>query len=189
MDVLKYLCVFCGSQNGNDSQILRVTDELGSLLSRLGIGAICGGSGCGLMKVLIESVFRSEGYVLGVHPKMLDVDQPAHPQLSNLITTDSLYERKYIMINKADAFIVMPGSFGTMDEFFEVMVLNKIKQIKKPILLFNVNGFWDGLISQLNAIQNNGFSDDFASFFRVVESVAEVEGQLMKLHRPVTENP
>ncbi|MEC8460875.1 MAG: TIGR00730 family Rossman fold protein [Pseudomonadota bacterium] len=177
--------MFCGSQNGNDNQVLRSAQELGSMLSRSGVGAICGGSGCGLMKVLIESIFQSGGHVLGVHPKMLDIDQPAHPQLSNLITTDSLHERKNIMIDKADAFLVMPGSFGTLDEFFEVMVLNKINQINKPIFLFNINGFWDGLITQLDAIQKNGFVSDFSSFFRVVKSISEIEESLLKLNELV----
>lgn len=128
--------------------------DLGKYLARNQYKLVYGGANVGLMGVLADAVLENGGEVLGVMPKNLVEKEVAHLNLPELIMTDTMYERKQLMIEKSDAFISLPGGFGTFDELFEVLTLNQLGVIHKPCAIYNVNGYYDNFLAQLDVCVN-----------------------------------
>ena len=144
------IAVFCASADGARPIYGEVAHELGTALATRGIGLIYGGAKVGLMRVVADSVLASGGYVTGVIPHVLVDLEVAHQGISQLHVVDTMHTRKALMGEKADAFLVLPGGFGTLEEMFEVLAWQTLKLHQKPIVLLNINGFYDKLLTFLD---------------------------------------
>ena len=151
---IKNICVFCGSGLGANTKFSQDAEILGKYLADNNYKLIYGGANIGLMGILADAVMENGGTVLGIMPKHLVEKEVAHLNLNELIIVESMDERKNIMIEKSDAFISLPGGFGTFDELFEVLSLNQLGIIHKPCAILNVNGYYDYLLKQLEVCVN-----------------------------------
>ena len=151
------ICVYCGSNSGNDPSFVAAAKDLGSTIAAHGYGLVYGGANIGLMGTVADSVLASAGIVTGVMPKSLADKQIAHPGLSELIVTVSMHERKARMADLSDAFISLPGGLGTFEELFEIWTWAQLGFHQKPIAVLNVNGYYDKLIEFLEDSATKGF--------------------------------
>lgn len=154
---MKYITVFCGSSTGNDIEILEYSKMLGREMATQGIGLVYGGAKVGLMGAVADSVITSGGRAIGVLPRFFNKKEVAHDSLTELVYVDSMQERKNIMNEKADGFIILPGAYGTLDELFEVLTLTQLHLLTKPIGVLNVGGFFDSLLDFLATCTSKGF--------------------------------
>jgi uncharacterized protein (TIGR00730 family) len=143
------ICVFCGSSRGLNPAFAAAAAELGTLLARRGIGVVYGGGNVGLMGVLADSVIAAGGEVIGVIPHGLVARELAYTNATKLHIVNSMHERKAMMASLADAFIALPGGFGTLEEFCEAVTWTQLGVHAKPCGLLNVAGFYDGLLAFL----------------------------------------
>lgn len=151
------ICVYCGSSGGNDPSILKMASDFGRELARRNIGLVYGGSSLGVMGTLADAVMDNGGEVTGVIPGNLFSKEVAHTGITELITVADMHERKQTMANLADAFVALPGGFGTMEELFEIITWNQIGIIDKPVTLLNWNGFYTPLLDMIHHAVEVGF--------------------------------
>jgi uncharacterized protein (TIGR00730 family) len=151
------VCVFCGSEKGNRAEYSVLSRRLGSALVDQGLGLVYGGANVGLMGTLADEVLRRDGYVIGVIPKALVAKEIAHPKLTDLRVVGSMHERKATMAELSDAFIAMPGGFGTIEEFVEVLTWAQLGLHRKPCALLNVSGFFDPFLRFIDHMVKEGF--------------------------------
>jgi uncharacterized protein (TIGR00730 family) len=154
---MKRICVYCGSSNGTRQSYIEAARALGASLVRRGFGLVYGGSNVGLMGALADTVLAQGGEVIGIIPEPLVAREVAHTGLSDLRVVGSMHERKALMSELADAFIAMPGGFGTLEEFCEIVTWVQLGLHRKPCGLLNVAGYYDGLLSFLNHAVAEGF--------------------------------
>lgn len=154
---MKYLCLFCGSSEGNNPIYRTKAAELGAYLARNEMGLVYGGGRAGLMGVAADAVLGFQGEVIGVIPSRMVVKERAHRGLSKLYVVESMNERKHLMTQLSDAFLAMPGGMGTMDELFEVITWNQLDIINKPVGIWNVNGYYDPLLKWMEIAVREGF--------------------------------
>ena len=145
--ILKSVCVYCGSNSGSDPAYAGAARELGALLARQGLGLVYGGGRVGLMGTIADAALAAGGEVIGVIPEMLVKMEVAHLGLADLRVVGSMHERKALMVDLADAFIALPGGFGTLEEFSEVLTWAQLGLHRKPYGLLNVAGFYDPLLA------------------------------------------
>ena len=140
---MKYVCVFCGSSAGNRESYKVAARKLGHLIAEREYTLVYGGSNVGLMAIIADEVLALGGKVIGVMPDSLIEKEVAHPGLTEFIRSESMSDRKEIMMKMSDGFIAMPGGVGTLDELFEVMSWNQLGLMSKPLALLNrSNGRW-----------------------------------------------
>ncbi|WP_339040710.1 TIGR00730 family Rossman fold protein [Candidatus Lariskella endosymbiont of Hedychridium roseum] len=156
MPITKTICIFCGAKKGRNDRIIKLATIVGKIIARKNINLVCGGGNTGLMSIVTAAAVSEGGFVTGILSDGLKSEVP-NTNSTKLIKTPCLQTRKKVMIEIADAFLILPGGYGTLDEFFEIMVLYRIAMIKKPIVLFNYLGFWDDIIKQMDRIQQEGF--------------------------------
>jgi uncharacterized protein (TIGR00730 family) len=154
---IKQLCVFCGSSSGNDPAYLSAANYLGRELSTAGIGLVFGGGRVGLMGVLANAVLSTGGRAVGVMPKSLFEKEIAHTSLTKLHIVNSMHERKALMADLADAFILLPGGFGSWEEFCEIFTWLQLGIHRKPCGVLNVAGYYDSLVLQASRAVSDGF--------------------------------
>jgi len=142
---VKRICVFSGSSPGADVAYRAAATDLGSRLADRGIELVFGGASVGLMGVVADAALEGGGRVIGVIPQSLVDREVAHPALTELRVVDSMHERKAVMAELSDAFVALPGGVGTLEELFEVYTWNQLGLHAKPLGLFNVRGYFDGL--------------------------------------------
>lgn len=142
---IKNICVYCGSSFGRQAIYTETAQALGELLAEQGIRLIYGGAKVGLMGVVADAALSKGGEVIGIIPDSLVSYEVAHKGLSDLIITDSMHTRKMQMAELADAFIALPGGWGTLDELFEVLTWAQLGFHNKPCGLLNVAGYYEGL--------------------------------------------
>jgi len=140
------ICVFCGSSKGIKEIYAQKAESLSDALVERGIELVYGGANIGLMKSIADRVLELGGKVAGVMPGNLAQKEILHENMTETILVDDMQERKKIMEEMSDGFITMPGGFGTMDELFEMLSLNQLGLIHKPVGIYNVGGFYDPLI-------------------------------------------
>lgn len=181
MEKTKKICVFCASSDGNDPDLTRTARETGAMIARKGWTLLYGGACCGLMGQIADSALSCGGSVHGVIPdffKNYDFEV-IHPGLTRLVRVSTMAQRKEILISEADAFVTLPGSYGTLDELFETLVLQQLRQIDKPIFLLNSRNFYAPLLLQLEKIRETGFlQTQNLKLLRIVEKVNELEKDL-----------
>lgn len=157
MNKLEKICVFCGSNEGNDLEVLTVSKALGKALAQREITLIYGAAKIGVMGVLAKSALEHNGRVIGVIPEFLKMKEVVHLGLTELITTENMHQRKLRMHQESDGFIALPGGLGTMEELFEILTWQQLGLHQKPIGLLNINGFYDDLIAMLETMVKRGF--------------------------------
>ncbi|MCR5645920.1 MAG: TIGR00730 family Rossman fold protein [Bacteroidales bacterium] len=154
---MKKICVFCGSSMGFNPVYREKAVELGRVLADNGCELLYGGGSVGLMKVIADVMLERGCKVTGTITQHLMDMHVGHSDIDEMIVVDSMAERKKYLEDEADGFIAMPGGIGTMDEFFEVYVLSQLRVFDKPVALFNVNGYYDGIVEFISHIAKEGF--------------------------------
>ncbi len=154
---MKKICVFCGSSMGFDPIYKEKAAELGRVLADNDCELLYGGGSVGLMKVIADVMLEHGCKVTGTITQHLLDMRVGHEGIDDLIVVESMAERKKILEDMADGFIVLPGGIGTMDEFFETYVLSQLRVFDKPVALYNVNGYYDGLVQFIDHIADEGF--------------------------------
>lgn len=152
------ITVYLGANEGNDPALKQAVRELGRWIGESGNDLIYGGSRCGLMGEIAESVLAAGGEVIGVEPEFFVRDELQHEGLTKLIVTRDMTERKTKMIELGDAFIAFPGGTGTLEEIAEVMSKVSLKHLDAPCILYNLNGYYDGLKALLDHMVEKGLS-------------------------------
>jgi cytokinin riboside 5'-monophosphate phosphoribohydrolase len=143
----KTICVFCGSQEGHDPADVAAARELGAKMAARGFRLVYGGGSIGLMGALARSVLQAGGEVVGIIPQALLDREVGLVEATELIVTMDLRQRKSLMDERADAFVVLPGGFGTLEEFMEVVTLRQLGYHDRPIILLNLHGYYDPLLN------------------------------------------
>jgi uncharacterized protein (TIGR00730 family) len=151
------VCVFAGSKPGSDPRFLETAAALGRALARRRITLVYGGSHSGLMGALADAALAGGGQVVGVMPHLLVDRENAHRGLHELIVTTDMHSRKARMAGLADAFLALPGGYGTLEELFEAVTWGQLGLHRKPVGLLDCGGFWDGLRAFLAGVRNCGF--------------------------------
>lgn len=177
---MRRICVFCGSAAGTDPDILTQARILGRILAERGIGLVYGGASIGVMGAVADACMEAGGDVTGVIPKTLLKREVAHRGITKLIVVDSMHTRKAQMAALSDAFIALPGGFGTFEEVFEMITWNQLGILGKPILLVDVNGFYAGLDAFIRQASQAGFIRESA--LALYERVPDVAEAVRRLH-------
>ena len=154
---MKKICIFCGSSMGFDPIYKEKAAELGQVLADNGCELLYGGGSVGLMKIIADVMMQRHCKVTGTITQHLLDMRVGHPEIDELIVVETMAERKKILEDMADGFIALPGGIGTMDEFFEAYVLSQLRVFDKPVALYNVNGYYDGLVEFIGHIAHEGF--------------------------------
>jgi uncharacterized protein (TIGR00730 family) len=155
---MKRICCFCGSSLGNDPAFKAAAAELGQELGRRGVGVVYGGGRLGVMGALADAALAAGAEVIGVLPRALFGSEVVHEGLTTLHEVGSLHERKARMAELADAFVVLPGGLGTLDEWFEVWTWAQLGVHRKPLALLNVRGYFDPLLAFVEDMVREGFA-------------------------------
>ncbi|MEO7264835.1 MAG: TIGR00730 family Rossman fold protein [Ferruginibacter sp.] len=154
---IKSIAVFCGSKTGNNPLFEAHTKVLGKLLAEEKINIIYGGGNKGLMGAVANAAIEKEGNVIGIIPKLLTESEHQHKGLKELHIVESMHLRKQMLYEKADAAIILPGGFGTLDEVFEILTWNQLSIHSKKIFFLNSGGFYDHLIAHIHKMQEENF--------------------------------
>ena len=154
---MKKICVFCGSSMGFNPIYREKAAELGNVLADNGCELLYGAGSVGLMRIIADVMIERQCKVTGTITQHLSNMHVGHEGIDEMIVVDSMAERKKVLEDMADGFIVMPGGIGTMDEFFEVYVLSQLRVFDKPVALFNVDGYYDGIVQFIDHIAKEGF--------------------------------
>lgn len=157
MTDLQSICVYCGSNTGSDPIFRESAESLGREMAHAGIRLVYGGGSIGLMGILARAVLAHGGTVTGIIPQFLKDREVMLNEASELVVTADMHERKRVMFERSDAFVALPGGIGTLEEVVEMMTWAQLDQHEKPILIANINGFWDPLISQFERMTGDGF--------------------------------
>jgi len=152
-----HVCVFCGARTGNSPLYPAAAGALGTRIGQRGLGLVYGGARVGLMGVLAEAALSSGAPVMGILPHALSSVEVAHAGLTELVLVDGLHARKARMTAESDAFVALPGGFGTLDELFEALTWAQLGLHTRPLGLLNVNGFWDALVASIERQVADGF--------------------------------
>jgi len=165
------ICVFCGSRDPLDPLLSQKGAELGSEMVKRGYDLVYGGGTVGLMGILARQVQKDGGKVLGIIPQSLTPKEVSGEMIGEAIVVKAMHARKLTMYQKADAFIALPGGFGTMEELFEVITWSQLGIHSKPIGILNVKGYWDPLLDLMNNAVKHGFiKSELAQEILVVSS-------------------
>jgi uncharacterized protein (TIGR00730 family) len=170
--------VFCGSQSGGDARYIEAAILTATVLVERGMGVVYGGGRVGLMGVLADTALAAGGEVIGVIPQALSGREIAHDGLTELHVVDSMHERKALMADLSDAFIALPGGYGTMDEFCEILTWAQLRIHNKPVGLLNAFGYYDDLIALFDHMVREGF---VTPRNRMLIASAESPGELLDL--------
>ena len=151
------VAVYCGSRLGNDEVYEQAARELGSALAKSGLGLVYGGASIGLMGAVADGVVDGGAQAVGVIPTFMLKHEIAHEGLTRLHLTDTMHTRKTVMAEYANAFITLPGGLGTLEEIMEIATWRQLYQHEKPMIILNINGFYDSLIEHLKFTTDQGF--------------------------------
>lgn len=177
---MKSISVFCGSSEGNDNYIISQSYSLGVEFAKNDITLVYGAARIGIMGQVAKGVIDNNGKTIGVIPEFLKLKEVYHRNLSELIVTKNMHQRKVIMYEKSEGFIILPGGFGTMDEFFEITTWGQLGLHSKPIGILNLNGFYDDLIALAYTMIKKGFLKQ--SNFEAVVIDTTIKGLLYKMN-------
>ena len=184
MSKINAICVYCGSSPGTDPAFVEAARDFGKILAHSGIRLVWGGGSVGLMGAIASSVIEHGGAATGIIPEFLTAKERPRRLAQEQIITGDMHERKSTMFDRADAFVALPGGIGTLEELVEQMTWAQLGRHKKPILVANINGFWDPLLSLLAHMRVAGLvpPPSRGVDLLVVERVGDI---LPKLHEAV----
>ncbi|WP_049643191.1 LOG family protein [Candidatus Rhodobacter oscarellae] len=173
------VCVFCGARPGNSGVFVAQAQEMGAALAHEGWRLVFGAGDRGIMGAVAESHRTAGGESLGVIPTHLMGFESANAQGDTLVITENMHERKKVMFMNSDAVVVLPGGAGSLDEFFEVLTWRQLGLHQKPIVLINVEGYWDPLLALIDSVIDRGFADaSLRDYFSVAASVDDAMAAL-----------
>ena len=179
------VCVYCGSANNVAAPYIETAAAVATALVQQGTRIVYGGGHVGLMGVVADTALRAGGAVIGIIPEHIRAQEVQHTGLTELHVVQDMHTRKRMMVERADAFVILPGGLGTLDEAFEILTWKKLKLHNKPILLFNLNGYWDPFLAIIDRAVTEGFAQPSdRALFRVVMSVAEMLAALQENGTP-----
>jgi hypothetical protein len=154
---MKRVCVFCGANPGTRAEYGASARELAAVLARRGLGLVYGGGNVGMMGMLADAMLHAGGEVIGVIPQHLVDREVAHGGVTKLHVVNTMHQRKAMMNELSDAFIALPGGFGTLEEFFEILTWSQLGILRKPSGLLNVSGYYDDLLAMMDHAVAEGF--------------------------------
>lgn len=154
---LSSVTVYCGSSPGNQPSFIQAAVAVGQTLAQRGIRLVYGGGGVGMMGAVADAALAAGGHVTGIIPHFLDTRELKHPHLTDIRVVQSMHERKLLMVEESQAFIALPGGFGTLDELFEVLTWAQLRIHQHPVGLLNIDGFFDSLLSFLDHLVTTAF--------------------------------
>ena len=157
MNEIRTVCVYCGSSAGSNPRFIETAQVFGRQLAENGIQLVYGGGAIGLMGAVAQSVLDHGGTVTGIIPGFLSTKEIALDCVQELIVTADMHERKRLMFERSDAFVALPGGVGTLEELVEQMTWQQLGRHTKPILIANIDGFWDPLLGLLAHMRETGF--------------------------------
>src|SRR4029077_3085644 len=153
---IRKICVYCGSSAGTDPAYVAAATRFGEILAEAGIGLVYGGGSAGVMGALARAVQARGGEITGVIPEFLSVKENTFRGATEVVVTHGMHDRKQIMFERSDAFVALPGGIGTLEELVEQLTWAQLGRHKKPILIANLKGFWDGLLGLLDHMVGAG---------------------------------
>lgn len=192
MKSIKNVCVYCGSSAAVDDLYKNAAREVGEGLARDGMTLVYGGGASGLMGMTADATMAAGGKVIGIFPEFLGRFETPHKGLTEIFIVDSMHSRKEKMAQISDCFVVLPGGFGTLDEFFEILTWRQLELHDKPVFLVNIEGYWDPLLEMIERIFGRKFArPHHRGCFTVLSSVDELcaalrqteGGDTAKIHR------
>lgn len=151
------ICIYGASNNNIDKVYLDGAFELGKIIGERGHSIVFGGGQNGMMGACARGVHENGGSILGIAPKFFDLPGVLYEDCTNFIFTETMSERKHLLETNSDAFVILPGGNGTMDEFFETYTLKTLGILGKPIVIFNINGYYDPLLEMIKKSDKEGF--------------------------------
>lgn len=171
----KSVVVFCGSKSGANPLFAEHAIQLGNLLAENNIYLIYGGGNVGLMGIVANAVLQKDGSVMGIIPELLNSRERQHDGITELIVVENMHVRKRMLYEKADAAIILPGGFGTMDELFEILTWNQLSIHDKPVYILNSGGYYDALLQHMKLMMQEGFLyDKLEDVLNVISSPGEL---------------
>ncbi len=169
------ICVYGAASNSIAENYIKNIELLGETIAKKGHCLVFGGGNNGAMGAAARGVKRYNGKIIGVAPRFFDADGVLFPYCDEFIYTETMRERKKILEDKSDVFIIAPGGIGTFDEFFEIVTLKQLGRTEKPIVIFNIYGYYDHLIAMLNnAVNGNFMNKATLSLFKVLDNINEI---------------
>jgi uncharacterized protein (TIGR00730 family) len=187
--VLSSVCVYCGSSNRVAQKYKLSAQAIGKELARRKLHIVFGGGHVGLMGVLADAALEEGGIVIGVIPEHIREQEIQHDNLTELHIVPDMHTRKRMMVDRSDAFIILPGGFGTLDEMFELLTWKKLGLHNDPVILFNQDGYWDEMIALVKKTVTEGFSKPIdLSLFEVASSVEGIFAALDRHMFPGSES-
>lgn len=154
---MKSVCVYCGANFNGDPMLKKAVEDLAEVLTLQGINLVYGGGSVGVMGLLADAVLQREGTVTGVIPQFLMDKEVGHKGITEMIITENMHQRKKRMADLADGFIILPGGFGTLEEFFEVLTWLQLGLHNKAIGVLNADGYYDHLFAQMDVMVERRF--------------------------------
>jgi uncharacterized protein (TIGR00730 family) len=183
------VCVYCGSSLGANPCHAEAARQLGAELAGHGIRLVYGGGRIGLMGQVADAVLAGGGQVIGVIPEHLQVQEKGHRGVTELHVVASMHERKNLMFELSDAFVILPGGFGTLDEAFEMLTWRQLQLHDKPILFLNIEGYWTPFGKLVDQFIGEGFARESSRrLFMMVDAVEEVIPALLREPAPAIPN-
>ncbi len=153
----KTICVYCGASPRVDDKYKRAAEETGKAIAKAGYDVVYGGGNSGLMGIIADTALKNGANVTGIIPDHLEEREIMHPDLTELHIVGSMHERKAMMANQSDVFLILPGGLGTMDEFFEILTWRQLGLHDKSIIVYNIEKYWENLKLLVQKIGNENF--------------------------------
>jgi uncharacterized protein (TIGR00730 family) len=181
MSTIKSVCVYCGSSARVDNVYKEAAIALGRHIADAGWSVVYGGGRVGLMGLVADSALSVGGTVIGIIPQHIQAREVQHTDLTELHVVDSMHIRKQMMVDRSDAFVILAGGLGTLDEFFELLTWKQLGLHDKPIVMVNINQYWTKMLDAIAHIADEKFMrEEDLKMFEVVDSVDQVAGALEK---------
>jgi uncharacterized protein (TIGR00730 family) len=187
MSQIKRVCVYCGSNQGNDPRFVAAARRFGEILAASRVGLVFGCGSIGLMGTIARAVHDHGGEVVGIIPEFLKVQERLFADADEVIVTADMHERKRLMFERADAFVALPGGIGTMEEVVEQLTWAQLGRHRKPILFANVAGFWDPMLVMFDHLLKVGFLNGKQLAYLVADDVEDILPTLVAAAAKVTE--
>lgn len=175
MTDIQNVCVYCGSSSKVDDIYKEAAKKLGKLIADEGWGVVYGGGRVGLMGLVADSALKNGTKVIGIIPEHIQAREVQHDDLTELHVVDTMHVRKQMMVDKSQAFVILAGGLGTLDELFELLTWKQLGLHDKPIVIVNIDGYWTKMLEAIQNISNKGFMRETdLEMFSCVDSVEEV---------------
>src|SRR5215467_3038805 len=187
MSIIKRVCVYCGSNQGQDPRFVAAARRFGEILAANGIGLVYGCGSIGLMGTIARAVHDRGGEVIGIIPEFLKVQERLFTDAAEIVITADMHERKRLMFERADAFVALPGGVGTLEETVEQLTWAQLGRHRKPILIANIAGFWDPLLAMFDHLLSLGFLTNGRLGYLVADNVDDILPTLVAAAAKVSE--